>query len=397
MAQSVSVCGDLLAAFAVQSALVFRLHATAREASGVFLVALLPTVVLGPLAGVLADRWDPRRIMISSDIARACLILLLAFTSNLREIYAISFAIGCVSSLFLPAQAIALPLAVGSEGFLAASTLLQQTMQLLRIATPALAGALVAVLGERACYVADSASFLCSAIFLRALFYKPRRNLTPRRGVVRDLRAGLRFLFTQPQLCFVTSALFAGVFAAGCFSALVPLYIRDILGADALLLGSFGSLIALGALAGTVGMQRLARRHAPERLMGLGMAIMGGAILLFTILPNLRATIPGALAMGLGVAVAMMASSLALQGQTPLEMRGRLSAASAALTSLAQLLAYVAAGSAAGWLGVRGVFAGSAMLLLSIALTAALRAPRGGVRCSLSPCAANNRSAPSGS
>ena len=70
LAQTVSVLGDFLALFAVQVAIVFRMHGSARDAAAVFIALLAPTVVLGPLAGTFADRWDPRRTMIASEVAR---------------------------------------------------------------------------------------------------------------------------------------------------------------------------------------------------------------------------------------------------------------------------------------------------------------------------------------
>jgi dTMP kinase len=76
IAQTVSLFGDFIAAFAVQVAVVFRMHGSARDATGVLLASLAPAIVLGPVAGVFADRWDPRRTMIVSDVARGVLILL---------------------------------------------------------------------------------------------------------------------------------------------------------------------------------------------------------------------------------------------------------------------------------------------------------------------------------
>ncbi len=159
LAQTVSLLGDFLALFAVQVAIVFRTHGSARDVAVVFISMLAPAVVLGPLAGMFADRWDPRRTMIASDAARGILILLLTQASTVPQICAICFAVSCCSSLFAPAQSITLPLLVLRDDLLAANARLQQSMQVVRLATPAVASALVAAFGERICYAADSASF----------------------------------------------------------------------------------------------------------------------------------------------------------------------------------------------------------------------------------------------
>src|SRR5580658_4539713 len=119
-------------------AIVFRMHGSARAVAGVFAASLAPSVALGPLAGVFADRWDPRRTMIVSDLGRGVLILLLTRATSLPQIYAISFAVSCLSSFFAPAQAITIPLLVPRADLLAANARMQQSMQLVRVASPAI-------------------------------------------------------------------------------------------------------------------------------------------------------------------------------------------------------------------------------------------------------------------
>jgi len=99
IAQTVSLFGDFIAAFAVQVAVVFRMHGSARDATGVLLASLAPSIVLGPVAGVFADRWDPRRTMIVSDVARGVLILLVALVTTLPQLYALCFLVSCFFEL----------------------------------------------------------------------------------------------------------------------------------------------------------------------------------------------------------------------------------------------------------------------------------------------------------
>ena len=286
MAQTVSVLGDFLALFAVQVAVVFRMHGSAREMAGVFIASLVPSVVLGPVAGGFADRWDPRRTMIASDLGRGVLILLLARATEVPQIYAISFAVSCLSNFFAPAQAISIPLLVPRAGLLAANARMQQSMQVVRIASPAVASGLVAAFGERICYAADSASFFLSAALLATLRYT--RPVTPAaaRAVFRELGAGIRFLFADARFSFVVLSIAAGTFAAGCFGALASLYVRDILHRGPSVLGMIGSLIAAGTVAGSAGLSGCARGRDPRRLIGGGMAGVGAAILLIAAVPT---------------------------------------------------------------------------------------------------------------
>jgi MFS family permease len=378
IAQAVSLFGDFIAAFAVQVAVVFRMHGSARDATGVLLASLAPAIVLGPVAGVLADRWDPRRTMIVSDVARGILILLLAFVTNLPQLYALCFLVSCFSSLFAPAQSITIPLLVKREDLLAAGALMQQTMQLARIVSPAAAGAIAAGLGESACYYADSVSFFLSAAMLATLTCKKPGIAQARRphAIGGELIQGLRFLFTNPKLSFVTLSWAAGTFAAGCFGALASLYVRDVLRAPATVLGMIGSMIGLGTLVGSAVVGRLARGRDAAPLIGIGMLVVGSAILLLAMFPNRMAALAGAAGIGLGVAVVMVAATAMLQGETPAEMRGRVSSGSASVMSMAYGGAIIVSGGWAARVGVLPVFFLSATLLFITGLYGIWRCKR---------------------
>ena len=251
--------------FAVQVAVVFRMHGSAQDMAGVFVASLVPSVILGPLAGVFADRWDPRRTMIASDLGRGALVLLLAYATKLPQIYAISFAVSCLSSFFAPAQAITIPLLVPRAGLLAANARMQQSMQVVRIASPAIASALVAAFGERVCYAADSASFFLSAALLATLRCARPADLAPARAVFRELGEGIHFLFTDKRFSFVVLSMTAGTFAAGCFGALASLYVRDVLHRGPSLVGMISSLIAAGTVTGSVDARVCSRDGIPQR------------------------------------------------------------------------------------------------------------------------------------
>ena len=380
IAQAISIFGDYLAMFAVQSAIVFRMRGSAREVSAVLLVSLVPAIVIGPLAGVFADRCPrrthPLQIMIASDVLRALLVLLLAVSTRvppgsssaaLLRICSICFAISCVSALFAPAQAVMIPQLVKREELLNASLLLQQSMQVARIASPAAAGALVARFGENACYAADAASFVFSAVMLATISRGATQITSARTRVrlTRDIRAGFDFVRAHSEVCFATLAMAAGTFAAGCFSALAAIYVRDVLRAGAAVYGAIGSLTAAGTLVGSLTIGKFANRFARQTLIAAGMGVVGFCILSLAAVPSLIVAFPGALGIGCGAAIAMVAASAVLKECTPTELRGRVNSVSMALMSAAQAAAMILAGSLAARIGVRGVYALSAAMLLA--------------------------------
>src|SRR6476620_1117593 len=152
LAQIVSVFGDFLAIFAVLSYVSFNLHATAAQVTFIRVSFMLPFAFVGPLAGVFVDRWNVKRTMIASDLIRAALALALVVAGSLGQIYAILFLLSVVSTFFVPAQSVTLRTIVPKEGLLAANALVQQAFQVMRIISPALAGAMVGWFGASSCY-----------------------------------------------------------------------------------------------------------------------------------------------------------------------------------------------------------------------------------------------------
>jgi MFS family permease len=262
-------------------------------------------------------------------------------------------------------------------------------MQVVRLASPAVASALVAAFGERICYAADSASFFVSAALLATLHYSRPAAPASKRAVFGELRSGFHFLLTDSRFSFVMLSLTAGTFAAGCFGALASLYVRDVLHRGPAVLGMIASLLAAGTLAGSSLLT--GRGRDPRRLIGGGMAGVGASILVIALVPSTAAALLGSAGMGIGVAMVMIAASVMLQGETPPELRGRVSGASASLTSLAQLAALTLSGMAAARLGIRGVFLLSAALLFAIGI-GGFRAARNRPRRCQSECVADNRS-----
>src|SRR5690625_3712970 len=105
--------GDWTGLFALQ-VLVASLSETGSAVqlfalSGVMMARLLPSLFLGPIAGVIADRYDRKRLMVFTNLLRALLFLLIAFQRDLVAVFALTFAVECLSLLYLSSKDAALP------------------------------------------------------------------------------------------------------------------------------------------------------------------------------------------------------------------------------------------------------------------------------------------------
>src|SRR5215467_4541263 len=117
-AQLISLFGDFLALFAVIAVVSFAMHGTPRQIVGVQIAYMLPIVFVGPIAGVFVDRWPLKPTLISSDLIRAVLAVLLIPSTAVWHVYVVLAALSCVSAFFGPAQTVTIRSHVPINGLL---------------------------------------------------------------------------------------------------------------------------------------------------------------------------------------------------------------------------------------------------------------------------------------
>jgi MFS family permease len=189
--QGVSFVGDYVSMIALVI-LVVRISGSAAAVGGVLVARLLPTLA-SPLIGVLADRLDRRVVLVTSDLARAALVLGLVFVRDLIALYVLAFLIGLARAFFNPTVRAAFPSVVAEGDLTRANAIISGTFSVSITVGPALGGLLVAFLGVNAAFVLDSATYLISAAFLSRIPL-PRSPESGEGSLIRELRAGFGYL-----------------------------------------------------------------------------------------------------------------------------------------------------------------------------------------------------------
>ena len=375
-AQIISVFGDVLALFAVIGTLTFQLGANPQQVTGVQISYLLPIALLGVIAGVFIDRWPLKATMITSDLLRAGLVLLLLPAAHLWHFYAVLASISVVSSFFGPAQGVAIRSMVPLHGLRSANALIQQVMFGMRIVGPFVAALLVAWFGYFSCYVVDGASFVGSALLIASVAFAPSAApaavdpaLSPAAstGLARvwvDTRQGIDFIFHHAGLLFVILALAAGMFVLGCFGPLIAIYVRETLGASTKTFGIASALIGVGMLVGVNALGIFAKKVRGDGLVFAGLAGIAAGVGLLAGVPQVWATFLGDGIIGFAVAGIVVPSQTMIQQETPPALMGRVGATTMSIIFTAQLSGLVLSGILAEHLGVRRVFMLCAVMLL---------------------------------
>lgn len=368
LAQFVSVFGDFLAIFAVISRITFRLHGSATDVALVIVAYMAPVSLIALLAGVLVDRWPARRVMIASDLIRAGIAASLVLTNSVPQIALALAALGLVSSFFGPAQSVVMRTLVAKEDLLSANALFAQAFYIVRVLSPAIAGALVSWLGENACFWLDTGSFVFSAACIATLSIArtPPAAHPSARSMWRDFVEGNRFLFTHKELSFAFLSSGAAMFVLSSFSPLISVYIRDMLHSGPMLYGGISAMVGVGLIVGTQLVRTAAAKRPIEEMvlgglfgLGLGAGLLGG----FTFGATAAAS---TFLLGFAIAFVVVPAQTLSQKETPREMQGRVSSSFMALFSLAQVLGMLLSGVLADWLGIRNLFLACGVLVVAM-------------------------------
>ena len=359
LAQFVSVFGDFLALFGVISLITFRWHGTAVQVTAVTIAYMLPIAILSPVAGVFVDHWNVKRLMIASDLIRAGLILLLVFARDVIQISAIFAVLSAVSSFFAPAQSVTVRTVVPPEGLLAANALMAQAFYIVRLLSPAAAGALVSWLTEKSCFYLDVASFVFSAAMISGLaILRPARAQSEKtvKSLTQDFVAGNKFIFTHAGLAFVFIAMAVALFVLSSFSPLISIYIRDMLHAGSGMYGVISAMVGVGLIVGTQLVTRLVRTRSKAHVVLGGLFALGISAALLGALRNTPMAALSTFTMGFAIAFVWVPAQTMSQQETPPAMVGRVSSTFMSLISISQVLGLLLSGYLAHKLGIRPLF-----------------------------------------
>jgi predicted MFS family arabinose efflux permease len=204
----------------------------------------------------------------------------------------------------------------------------------------------------------------------------PAEGSHPIKSILDDLMAGLKFIVTHPTISFVIMAMAAGMFAISCFGPLIAVYVRDELHATSLAFGIINSLIGVGMIAGTLGMNRFAQNTSKTHLALGGLLTMGAFVVVLAASKTVAAASISMFGIGVGVIFVFVSAQTMMQGKTPMELMGRVSSTVMSVLSFAQLIGLVFSGSLALALGITKLFYASAAMLALMTILGYFRLPK---------------------
>ena len=365
LAHSVSRAGDAFNTVALV-VLVFALTGSGRSVAATVAFEVAPVLLLGPVAGIVADRYPRRTVMIAADLARALLVLVLvASHTSTATAFVVAFGLSTASLLFNPAAASLVPDVVDDKELVTANSALWTTAVASQIVLAPLAGAVIAAFGVSTAFAVNASSYLLSAALLAGL----RHGREPADITVAGwaaVREGIRVVRSHPLLARLAVVQVLASLSAGATSGLLV-----VLAADAFDVGPSGFGLLLGAIGvGAVigpAVLRKSIRPAERRWLFGPYAVRGvvDLVLAGTTSPVLAG---GSLvAYGVSTSTGMIAYQSTLQAEVPDRIRGRAFALFDVLWNAALLVSLGVGGLLAYALGIRVVYLLGGFLLLAAA------------------------------
>jgi len=373
-AMSVSSLGDWVGFLAVAT-LVADLGGGAGGAAfsvaGLMIARTLPAVLFGPIAGTLVDRLDRKRIMIAADLGRGVMYAAMVFLGQLWAIYALSFAIECLSLVWGPARDASLPnlvprrqLANANSIALASTygtlplggivfTVLVALNTLLSHAIPILEGRDQAVP-----LFLDAATFLFSAAMISRVPIPPSPAMLTGgldfSRIWRDVVDGIRFLREDSMASAMTAGIVVAFSAVGAVLALAPIFVVETLGADdagwGFMVTSFGVGIGLGMLSANQAARLM------ERVSIFPLSLVASAATLFVLaaMPTFALAAVVTVWLGAFCGLAWVTGYTLLQENVQDEFRGRTFASLTVLSRMGLFLSLATFPTLAGVYGTLG-------------------------------------------
>ncbi|MBU0604784.1 MAG: MFS transporter [Candidatus Omnitrophica bacterium] len=373
MGQNVSLVGTWMQQVAM-GWLVYRLTGSALLLGVVAFSNQIPIFILSPLGGVVADRFNRRKLLIITQAlsaAQAIILGALTLTGHIQiwHIIALGIVLGCINSFDIPArQSFLVEMVEKKENFGNAIALNSLMFNAARLIGPSIAGLVIALFGEGVCFLVNGISYLAVLWSLFMMRIVPK-NPKPRRiAVLEELKEGFKYTFGFAPIRLIL-LLLSVISAMGmAFVVLMPVFARDILKGGPETLGFLMSSVGIGAAAATIYLASRKSIVGLGRLIPVSASVFAVGIILFSLSRTLWISMAVLSVSGFGMMVSMAACNTILQTISEDDKRGRvMSFYTMSFMGMAPI-GSLAAGVIAGRIGVTGtlIIGGAICVVASI-------------------------------
>lgn len=346
LGQVVSQLGDWFDTIALYT-LVLALTGSGRAIGLVLVARFLPSFIVGPLSGVVADRFNRRTIMIVSDLLRALVVLgflLVRRPDQMWLVYVLTVLQLVFSTFFEPAKTAAIPSIVAPRELLSANAISSVTWSVMLTLGAAIGGVVTGWFGTNAAFVLDSLTYLASAALVASVRFpkraaRPKYRLTIARALgITDTLEGARYVVKRPRVFALLMVKPAWGMGGGILALLAVFgeKIFPVGGRAATGIGVLYAARGVGTAIGPLAARRFAGETRAQMQTAIGIAFLIGGIfyIAFGRATNFMLALLVLLVAHMGGSILWVFSTVLLQRTVEDRFRGRVFAAELALLTL---------------------------------------------------------------
>ncbi|MHB2017877.1 MAG: MFS transporter [Candidatus Xenobia bacterium] len=330
LGQQVSLVGTWMQTVA-QSWLVYRLTGSAALLGLVGFASQIPSFLLGPVGGVAADRYSRHRIVVATQSSMMALAFILAALTLLGRIqvwhiFVLAVGMGIAMAFDIPARQAFIVEMVGCEDLMNAIALNSSMFNASRIIGPAVAGILVASIGEGWCFFANAVSFIAVIVGLLMMRLPPFEREGEAPSPLAHLMEGLRFAIAARPIATLLALLAVVSIFGSAYSVLMPIFADAILHSGARGLGILMGANGVGALVGALTLARREQVAGLGRLVAVSLAIYSVSLMAFAWSHLFWLSVALMVPAGYGIMLMLGSCNTLIQSMVPNAFRGRIMA-----------------------------------------------------------------------
>src|SRR3954452_232861 len=327
----------------------------------------LPTALLAPLGGALADRVPRRTLLLSTTSVQILFAGLLTVAASLGDpspglVTLIVLGAGCANALGFPAYQAMLPDLVPRADVPGAVSLSSAQWNLGRVIGPALAGLVIGLGGYELAFLLNTLSFF--AVFaVVASFRLPPPTSALGASIMQSIREGARFVRGDAALRFVVGCMALNSLLAAPFIALIPAVALKVFHEEKLGIAVLVTAQGVGAVCMALSLATLFARFGTRRVMVAILGALPVALVAYALAPGLPAAVAATFVVGFLYLGALSSFTTIAQLRAPAALRGRVVSVLMMLIGALYPIGSVVQGAVADEIGLRATTAGAAILL----------------------------------
>jgi MFS family permease len=325
--QLISLVGTWMQTVA-EAWLVYRLTGSSLLLGSVGFASQFPVFLVAPIGGIVADRKNRHRILIATQacsmvLAGAYAFLTITNRISVPTIFVLAALLGIVNAFDIPTRQAFLVDMVGREDLMNAIALNSSMFNGARIVGPAVAGTLVAAIGEGWCFFANSVSYIAVIAGLLMMNIQCRRRDVGEASPLDDLREGFRYVFSTMPIRSLMVLLGVISLVGMPYAVLMPVFADKILHGGARGLGILMTCSGVGALAGAFSLAMRSGLKGLGRWVAVASGAFGLSLILFSMSRNFWLSAAILVPVGFTMMTQMASSNTLIQAMSPDALRGR--------------------------------------------------------------------------